>query len=86
MMDGKKLVEVAKWAKAKQGPPEACYGCPLENEECVIGEVGGCYVSPCEVADAILAAYEWGRAEAIEQAANALISLGLEKLGVIKDD
>ena len=83
-MDGKKLVEAAKLAREKG--PELCRECPFKK--CCVAELepNTVCISACEVADAILAAYEWGRAEAIEQAANVLVTLGLEKLGVTKDD
>ena len=57
-MDGKKLVEAAKWAK--EHPDSSCAdGCPLKNnqDQCAIG----CLV--CHACDAILAAYEWGKKE-----------------------
>lgn len=62
-MDGKKLVEAAKWAKEHEG----CNGCPLEEDAaCIVlrdPRWNGQDVTVCEVADAILAAYEWGRRE-----------------------
>lgn len=77
-MDGKRLVEAAKLAQEKG--PELCEKCPFK--ECCVAELkpSAACVSACELADAILAAYEWGRVEAIEQVANVLVSLGLEKL------
>ena len=65
-MDGKKLVEAAKWAREHDGPGE-CEGCPLKpSGDCVVFEkleATEPNVLACEIADAILAAYEWGKKE-----------------------
>ena len=65
-MDGKKLVGAAKWAGEHDGPGE-CEGCPLKSSsDCIVLEkleATEPNVLACEVADAILAAYEWGRIE-----------------------